>query len=62
MKKIVLLLVGLSVSVFAANAQGKLLNKALNAAGQGVTNAITKKVESVAEKQMEVSEHPQHQA
>lgn len=54
MKKIVVLLVGLSVSVFAANAQGKLLNKALNAAGQGVTNAITKKVESVAEKQMEV--------
>lgn len=34
--------------------QGRLLNKALDAANKGVTNAITKKVESVAKKRMEV--------
>ncbi|MCQ2958637.1 MAG: hypothetical protein MJ198_00415 [Bacteroidales bacterium] len=57
MKKIYLLF-ALSCCFFFANAQRGLINGALNnaanAAARGVGNAISKKAESIAEKQMEV--------
>ncbi len=52
MKKLILAVVALCFIVCSTQAQGRLLNKALDAASKGVSNAITKKVESVAEKQM----------
>lgn len=52
MKKFLSLVFAFCVAMGSISAQSRLLNKALNAATQGVTNAVTKKVESVAEKQM----------
>ncbi|MCQ2608686.1 MAG: hypothetical protein MJ197_08380 [Bacteroidales bacterium] len=52
MKKFLSLVFAFCVAMGSVSAQSRLLNKALNAATQGVTNAVTKKVESVAEKQM----------
>ncbi len=37
-----------------ANAQGNLLRGAANVAGRGITSAITKQAESIAEKKMKL--------